>query len=96
VQEIKIGLWYHREMSHMFADIKSTRHIIQFLLDTEVGNRADKKQKEQRDEERDEVNRWENLMENLPEQGANPSTVVVSFPASGQRQQVKVRCRSHW
>jgi hypothetical protein len=48
---------------NMFAGIKSTKHIIQFLLDTEVGNRTAEKEKERKDEERDEVNGWDELME---------------------------------
>jgi predicted RNA-binding protein Jag len=51
----------------MFADIKSTKHIIQFLLDMEVGNRTTKKEKEQKDEGRDKVNGWDELMETPPE-----------------------------
>lgn len=77
---MKKNLWYH-DMAYMFEDTASTKHILDFLKSTEVGNRMKEKEREQGDEEKDDLNGWMELMDHPweEEEGLDVITMRKNF-----------------
>lgn len=42
-KELSQSVWNHRSIGHIFADHEKTKHILNFLEKTEVGNRTPEK-----------------------------------------------------
>jgi hypothetical protein len=55
------GVWHHRKVCHLFASRECTAALLEFIENTEVGNRKEEKEMKIREEERDEEMGWEDL-----------------------------------
>jgi ribonuclease HI len=55
---MKPAVWNHINIMHLFANRKTTQDILEFLKNTEVGNRKTEKELWKQEEERDETWGW--------------------------------------
>jgi hypothetical protein len=55
---MKPAVWNHINIAHLFANRKTTQDILEFLKNTEVGNRKTEKELRKQEEKRDETWGW--------------------------------------